>query len=383
MRFERYGVSRTTALAILVIILLIAAVAGWVRSAPVIEQTKTVRETITTTVGAQVVTETQMVTKTETVRETVVSTTTVTEAPKPPTPIKLRMSSLAFPSYMLILQKIIEDKRYDLQNGLDIEWVPQTTIAGFYSTILTGEADAIPGGGPLTFQKMRVEQGAPIKVVNTLATMTLSVVAADPKIKTFEDLKGKKLAVDVGATDFLILKAYAKTVGIDIEKDVTLVPATYPIARGHLLAGEADAAVLVEPHISLAKSENPDVHVVLVFDDAWKAVTGQPFGIYLVTAIREDYLNQKPEVVERLIKTFQQVEDFLRRNPDEADAILSKGMKIPPGIMREAIIYGRIDFRVHEAWRSDILDNLMITFQFGVDTGFVPRMPPAGFIYTP
>ena len=37
MRFERYGVSRTTALAILVIILLIATVAGWVRSAPVIE----------------------------------------------------------------------------------------------------------------------------------------------------------------------------------------------------------------------------------------------------------------------------------------------------------------------------------------------------------
>lgn len=381
MRFGKYGVSRVTALSVLVVILLIAAVAGWVRPAPVIEQTKTVRETVTTTIGAQVVTETQTVTETKTVTGTMVSTKTVTATPQPPTPIKLRMSSLAFPSYMLVLQKIIEAKRYDLQNGLDIEWVPQTTIAGFYSAILTGEVDAIPGGGPLTFQKMKVEQDAPIKIVSTLATMTLSVVAVDPEIKTFEDLKQKRLAVDVGAADFLILKAYAKTSGIDIEKDVTLVPAIYPIARGHLLAGEADAAVLVEPHISLAKRENPNVHVVLVFDDAWKTVTGQPFGIYLVTAIREDYLSRNPDVVERLIKTFQQVEDFLRRNPDEADSILSEGMKIPPGIMREAIIYGRIDFRVHEAWRSDISDNLMVTFQFGVDTGFVPGMPPRDFIY--
>ena len=283
---------------------------------------------------------------------------------------------------MLVLQTIVETKQYDLKHGLDIEWVPQTTIAGFYSAILTGEVDAIPGGGPLTFQKMRIEQDAPIKIINTLATMTLSVVATDPNIKTFEDLRGKRLAVDVGATDFLILKAYAKTLGIDIEEEVTLVPAIYPIARGHLLAGEVDAAVLVEPHISLARRENPNVNVILVFDDAWKAVTGQPFGIYLVTAIREDYLDQNPEVVERLIKTFQEVEDFLRRNPDEADAILSQSMKIPEGIMREAIIYGRIDFRVHEAWRSDILENLMVTFQFGVDTGFVASMPPEGFIYT-
>ena len=362
---------------------MIAAVAGWVRPPQTVEKTVTQTVMQTTTVaageGVRTITQTTTLTKTETQKVTV----TVTATPQPPTPIKIRLASLAFPSYMLVLQKIIEEKRFDLKYGLDIEWVPQTTIAGFYSTILTGEVDGIPGGGPLTFQKMKVEQGAPIKITNTLATMTLSIVTINPDVKSFEDLRGKKLAVDVGATDFLILKTYASKLGIDIEKEVTLVPAIYPIARGQLVAGDVDAAVLVEPHISLAKKDNPNARVILVFDEAWREITGQPFGIYLVTALREDYLAKNPEVPERLIKVFQEVEDFLRRNPEEADAILSAGMKISPGIMYNAIIFGRIDYRIYPAWRSDIRENLETTFQFGVDTGFVGALPEPGFIYTP
>jgi ABC-type nitrate/sulfonate/bicarbonate transport system substrate-binding protein len=340
---KNIGITRTVAVLVALVVIVGAfGVSGWVRQ----PSTITSVSTTTLTVGsAETRTITQTVTSIRETTATVVVTSTVTATPSPPQPIKIRLASIAFPSYMLFLQTIIQEKRFDLKHGLDVTWVPQPTIPGFYATINTGEADGIPGGGPLVFQRMYLE-GSKLVITNTLVPMAaVYIVTSNPSINSLNDLRGKKLAVDVGAAEYVVLKTYGQSVGLDLEREITIVPSAYPLARQRLLTGEVDAAVLVEPHIALARAQNPAIRTVVNLNDLWTALTGQPFAVYLVTALSEDFVKRNPDAPRRLIAMLQEVEDFIARNPAEADRILAKGLNIPEGVMLYGILAERVRFK--------------------------------------
>lgn len=378
-RNVKNAVSRSSAVLVALLIVVGAfAAAGWVR------EPASVTVVRTTTVGTGVV-ETRTITQTTTnfVVSTVTNVVTVTATPAPPTPIKMRLASIAFPSYMMFLQLIVQEKRFDLKHGLDITWVPQPTIPGFYATINTGEADGIPGGGPLVFQRMYLE-GSKLVITNTLVPMSaVYIVTTRADINSVRDLIGKKLAIDVGAAEFLILKTYGRSVGIDVERDITIVPSAYPVARGRLLTGEVDAAVLVEPHIALARAERPAIRVVVNLNDLWTSLTGQPFAVYLVTAMSEQYVKNNPDAPRRLIAMLQEVEDFIARNPVEADRILAKGMNIPQGVMLYGILSENVRFKSVAAWTDETRPVIERMFQVAKEAGVLPEVPGPGIIYRP
>ncbi|MEM0441154.1 MAG: ABC transporter substrate-binding protein [Candidatus Caldarchaeum sp.] len=374
---ELSAISKTSSVlvALLVVIGALAAV-GWTR------EPETITVTRTTTVRAG---DGGLQTVTQTVSRVFTSTvvSTVTATPSPPTPIKMRLASIAFPSYMMFLQLIIQEKRFDLKHGLDITWAPQPTIAGFYATINTGEADGIPGGGPLVFQRMYLE-GSKLVITNTLVPMSaVYIVTMRDDINSIRDFIGKKLAIDVGATEFLILKTYGQTIGINVERDITIVPSAYPVARGRLLTGEVDAAVLVEPHIALARAEKPQIRVVANLNDLWTSLTGQPFAVYLVTALSEKFVGDNPDAPRRLIAMFQEVEEFIARNPSEADRILTKGMNLPQGVMLYGILAETIRFKCVPAWTDETRPVIEKMFEVAKTAGVVADLPGPAIIYRP
>ena len=301
----------------------------------------------------------------------------------PAAPVRVRMASLVFPSYMSILQAVVEEKGFDEMNGVTIEWRPYSAISAFYSSIVAGEVDGIPGGGPAVFQKMRL-QGVPLKITSTLATMTLRIVARSPEVRSLEDLLGRSIAIDVGATDYPILRSYVKKVlGVDMEKAMTVVAAVYPVARAQLQAGRVEAAVLVEPHITLALRNITTAHVIFDFNEGWRELTGHPYGIYLVTAFREDFLRDNPDVAVKIMRTLQDAENFIMNNPDEADRIISARLKLPPGLIAEAVRDKRIEFKVLPAWEEPAKSNVWDLFKFTVETGYNPSLPDEEIIFTP
>jgi len=373
---DNLALTRTTATLVAVIVILGAlAGLGWVRE----PTTTTITRTATLAAETRIITQTISTVSVS----TVVSVSTTTATPAPPTPIKIRLASIAFPSYMLFLQLIIQEKRFDLKHGLDVTWVPQPTIPGFYATINTGEADGIPGGGPIVFQRMYLE-GSKLVITNTLVPLSaVYIVTTKPDINSFRDLVGKKLAVDVGAAEFMILKAYGASVGIDVERDVTIVPSAYPVARGRLLGGEVDAAVLVEPHIALARAENQQVRVAVNLNDLWTSLTGQPFAVYLVTALSEDFVKKNPDAPRRLVEMFREVEDFITRNPVEADEILARGMNIPKGVMLYGILSESVRYKIMPAWTDETRSVIEKMFEIAKAAGAVPDVPGPQIIYTP
>ena len=388
-----------TGLVILVIILAVVAGVGYWQAATVAPvtttvsrvETRTLTETLTTTLApgeaitvTQTVTQplTTTVTQTSTVTQTVPLTTTVTVTTTPKIePIKVRIGTLTFPAYMSIVHLVIENQSLDKKNGLEVEWVRYSTIAAAYAGLGTGEA-SIWGGGANVFQRMHNE-GIPVTIISTYATATLYIVARDPNINSVKDLAGKTLAIDVGAVDYQLVGAYALSQGLKLGEDITIRAAVYPVARAEFEAKRVDAAVLVEPHVSLAKRADPATKVIWVGNDAWRELKGYDYAWYLLLAMNNDFLKRNPESIPRILAMYSDAEKFIRDNPDKADLIVTTALNLPRGVIKEGILANRIDPRFRPVWEPGIRENVWELFKFAVDTGFIDKMPAPTILYTP
>ncbi|MEM1994842.1 MAG: ABC transporter substrate-binding protein [Nitrososphaerales archaeon] len=393
---------RSTIIATIIVIIVIIAAASAVVLTPPTTITSTVTKVETTTetrtvtstmtAGTATVTLTQTVTQTTTVTQPPLTTTvtqtaapltttvTVTATPKVE-PIKLKIGTLTFPAYMSIVHLVIENQSFDKKNGLDVEWVRYSAIAAAYAGLGTGEAH-IWGGGANVFQRM-YNEGIPITIISTYATATLYIVARDPNINGIKDLAGKTLAIDVGAVDYQLVGSYALTQGLKLGEQITVRAAAYPVARAEFEAKRVDAAVLVEPHVALAKKADPATKVIWVGNEAWRELKGYDYAWYLLLAMNNNYLKQNPQSIPRIIAMYKDAEDFIRDNPDKADQIVTKALNLPRGVIKEGILTGRIDPRFRAVWDPAVKENVWALFQFGVDSGFIDKMPAPTILYSP
>ena len=302
----------------------------------------------------------------------------------PPAPgqdlIKVKFGRLAFPSLSTLMIDIVKDQGLDRKHGLDVQPVTLGAISAYYAAVATGEVDMLPAG-PHVLQKMRLE-GVPITAALTYARLNaLTVITGDPAIKTIADLKGRTIAADMGSSEYQILALYGKSQGVVFGKDVTVVQAGPPLARTQLQAKRVDAAMTWEPAATLTLRDNPQYRTIFAGDTAWKAIA-RADGWELVVAMREDFLKRSPDAVGRLLRMFQDGQRFITTNLDDADRIVAASIKLPPGIMKEAVASGRLVYDVRPAWEAEravIWD----MFKVAVDIGYLPKLPDEGAIYRP
>ena len=98
--------------------------------------------------------------------------------------------------------------------------------------------------------------GADLVVVAQLAGVYPFVLEVAASIKTVADLKGKKVGVSsVGSSSDIATRAALKKMGLDPDKDVTIVPVGSTSARTAALLGGAIDAGVAQPPDSIALEE--------------------------------------------------------------------------------------------------------------------------------
>ena len=302
----------------------------------------------------------------------------------PPAPgqdvITVKMSRLGFPSLTTMMVDVVKDQGLDRKNGLELELHTYGVVSAYYAALATGEIDLAPAG-PHVLQKMRLE-GVPITALFTYARLSaLSVITGEPAVKSIADLKGKSIAADMGSSEYQILSLYGRSQGVLFGKDVTVVQAGPPLARTQLQAKRVDAAMTWEPTATLTLRDNPQYRIIMTGDTAWKAIA-RADGWDLVLAAREDWLARNRDAIPRLLKTFQDGQRFIKTKTDDADRIVVGTVKLPPGILKEAVSSGRLVYDVLPAWEGErrvIWD----MFKVAVDAGYLPKLPDEGAIYRP
>ena len=293
---------------------------------------------------------------------------------------KIRVGSLTLPVFAPIIVNIMKARGFDTKNGFEADVHVYPSISAYYAGLATGEIDTLIGG-PTYFQKLRLE-GVPLQIISTGATLAdLVLLTRDPAIKTLADLKGKQLAADMGSGQFQILSIYASSNKIDLARDITLVNANFAVARAQLAASRVDAAMVIEPIATMMIKEDPALKIIFNANDAWKQLTGSS-GWELVYAMREDSIKKSPAMPKQFIAALQDVASFLRSDPDAADKIAVETVKLPAGVLKDAVISKRWDFDARPAWEGE-RKGIWDMFERAVAAGFHPKLPDPAIIYAP
>jgi len=293
----------------------------------------------------------------------------------------IKVSSLTLPVFNPLVWNIMKARGIDAKHGFDLDVRAYPSIAAFYAAFATGETDVLIGG-PTIFQKL-VQEGVPLQIIGTGFTLAdLVIFAKDPAIKTFADLKGKQLAIDMGGSQFQVVKMYATAKGIDLGKDITVINANFAVARAQLEAGRVDAALVIEPLASIIAKQNPDWKMIFNGAEGWKEITGVD-GWEIVPAMRTDAIKRIPEAPKMLLAALKDVADVMHKETAVADKIANETLKLPPGILTAAVESKRLTMIVEPAWEPATRKSITDMMERAVKAGFYPKMPDANIIYVP
>lgn len=293
----------------------------------------------------------------------------------------IKVSSLTLPVFNPLVWNIMKARGIDAKHGFQLDIRAYPSIAGFYAAFATGETDVLIGG-PTIFQKL-VQEGVPLQIIGTGFTLAdLVIFAKNPAIKSLADLKGKQLAIDMGGSQFQVVKMYTAAKGIDLGKDITIVNANFAVARAQLEAGRVDAALVIEPLASIIAKQNPDWKVIFNGAEGWKEITGTD-GWEIVPAMRTDAIARIPNGPKMLLAALQEVADVMHKDTAAADKIANETLKLPPGILTAAVESKRLMMIVKPAWEPATRKSITDMMERAVKAGFYPKMPDAKIIYVP
>lgn len=143
---------------------------------------------------------------------------------------------------------------------------------------------------------------------------TADALIAKPGIRRLQDLRGKKIALPRGTYLEYLLSVVAQRDDLDLQ-EITLVDRSGDAAIADYLAGRVDAILSWEPYVSDAKKAGG----VQIF-----SAGDFPGLTYSVFALRRDYIDAHPREINALVQVWQRAERFIRQNPREASAIVSR-----------------------------------------------------------
>lgn len=293
----------------------------------------------------------------------------------------IKVSSLTLPVFNPLVWNIMKARGFDAKHGFKLDIHAYPSISSFYAAFATGETDVVIGG-PTVYQKL-FEQGVPVRIIGSGFTLAdLVIFARDPKIKSLADLKGKQLAIDMGGSQYQMVKIYAAAKGIDLGKDITVVNANFAVARAQLEAGRVDAALVIEPLASIILKTHPDWHVIYNGAQGWKEITGES-GWEIVPAMRADTIKRIPNAPKMMLAALQDVAKVMANETEAADKIAHDTLKLPPGIFTAAVKSGRLQLIVKPAWDPATKKSIADMMERAVKAGFYKKMPPETIFYAP
>jgi len=144
---------------------------------------------------------------------------------------------------------------------------------------------------------------------------------AQPGIASVKDLKGKKVATELGTVDhFLMLKALEAN-GLK-EGDVQFTNIAVQDCPAAMLSKRVDAAVVWQPSLDKILKDVKGSKMLYSSKDL-------PGSIPDLLVMKSDIVAQRPQDVQKIVDAWYDAIDWWKKNPDAAVAILAKRTDTP------------------------------------------------------
>jgi sulfonate transport system substrate-binding protein len=161
--------------------------------------------------------------------------------------------------------------------------------------------------------------GNPIRTVYIFSRpeWTALVVRKDSTIQSLAQLKGKKIAATKGTDPYLFTLRALHTAGLSAD-DVEIVNLQHPDGRTALVNGQVDAWAGLDPHMAAAQVDN----------GARLLYRNVDFNTWGFLNAREDFIQQYPGALARVLKVYEKARLWIAAHPDETAQIIASESKI-------------------------------------------------------
>ncbi|MFC0211288.1 ABC transporter substrate-binding protein [Paenibacillus chartarius] len=230
-------------------------------------------------------------------------------------PIKLALSP--WPGWFVWY--LVKEKGFFEKEGVKVDLVWFPVYSDSLSALAAGKVDA--NSQTLSDTIAPASKGIKLKavLVNDNSNGGDGIVVK-PGISSLQELKGKKVATELGTVDHLLMLTGLQKAGLK-ESDVNFTNMAVNDAGPAFISGNLDAAVLWEPFLSKALEEGKGK---LLFSSA-----DTPGLIPDLLVFKEDVAKNRPEDVKKIIKAWFAALDYWKANPEESLAIMAKAAETP------------------------------------------------------
>ncbi len=153
-----------------------------------------------------------------------------------------------------------------------------------------------------------------IVLVNDNSTGNDQIIVK-PEIEKVEDLKGKKIAAELGTVDHFLLLLGMEKVGLS-HKDIDFQPLETGAAAAAFAAGQLDGVGVFAPFTTQALSTGQG-KVLFTSKDFPGAIPD-----HLV--LSREFVSRHPDQVQAIVDTWFETLDYIKTNPDETYTIMAQ-----------------------------------------------------------
>ena len=241
-------------------------------------------------------------------------------------PKEIRIDWATYNPVSLVLKdKGLLEKEF-AKDGITIRWVQS---AGSNKALEFLNASSIDFGSTAGSAALVAKvNGNPIKSIYVYSRpeWTALVTTKNSNITKIEDLKGKRVAVTRGTDPHIFLVRALQSVKLT-DKDITPVLLQHADGKAALIRGDVDAWAGLDPMMAAAEIE----------DGAKLFYRNKDANTWGILNVREQFLKQNPEIVQRVLKVYEDARKYSLANPDEVKKTFIAVTKLPDAVVERQL----------------------------------------------
>lgn len=231
-------------------------------------------------------------------------------------------------SFLSIPVYIAKEQGYFSEQGLDV------AVTGYGSgklatkALFAGEVDiSTVADMPVVFNSFKRQDFCIFSTFAHSYSLVKIIARKDRGIKTGQDLKGKKIGVNIGTSSHFFLGVFLIHNKLSIS-DVELVDIKVVDMPAALKNNEVDAVSVWQPYTQ-------ETHRLLQ-DNAIELPDAEIYRTTFNFAVNKDFAKDHPEILRKLLSAIDRAAGFIKNNKEKSEEIIVKTFNIDKKIVRAA-----------------------------------------------
>ena len=266
--------------------------------------------------------------------------------------VRITYASRSISSIMIF---IANDRGFFKEENLEPQLILTRGTTAIAAAV-TGDVEAIHIMGTAI---RSIIQGLPLKVLAVNQKLPLFWLVTRPELKTFNDLKGKTMAVTtIGGSQQLAGFHMLRKGGIDPAKEITsMVSGDVPAQLQAQVSGPVHITVLSPPTVFVARDRYKLNVLASISDEYVNFISG--------LIVSDKVMQEKPALIKRTLRALTKANRYFQTNENASAEILAKYLNVSQSIALETYRFSRPAFtRNSIPTDKEVEENLKADAQF-------------------